>query len=253
MNRLSNISRSEKKLLSIYFTAGFPRLDDTVKIIRALEKSGVDFIEIGLPFSDPLADGPVIQHSSSVAIENGMTARLLFGQLRGIRENVRIPLIVMGYFNTMLQFGVDNFLRECSEAGIDALIVPDLPLDVYMSEYRTTFESFGIRMIFLVTPQTSEERIRKIDSVSNAFIYLVSSAAITGNSSDFSKKQSDYFRRIRDMELQNPVVAGFGIHDRSTFEAATEYTSGAIVGSAFIRHLEDSGINSIPDFVQRFH
>ncbi|RZJ69728.1 tryptophan synthase subunit alpha [Flavobacterium sp.] len=253
MKRLSNLFHSDKKLLSVYFTAGFPNLDDTTKIISELEKSGVDFVEIGLPFSDPLADGPVIQHSSTVAIENGMTAKLLFDQLRNIRESVDIPLMIMGYFNTMLQFGVENFLEKCSEVGIDGLIVPDLPVDVYVSDHKSMFESHGIPMVFLVTPQTSNERIRQIDSVSDGFIYLVSSAAITGNASEFGQKQSDYFKRVSNLKLKNPLVTGFGIHDKSTFELATEFTRGAIVGSAFIRHIEKNGLETISHFVQNFH
>lgn len=252
MTRLSQIFQSNKKLLSVYFTAGFPKLDDTTTILSDLEKSGVDFIEIGLPFSDPLADGPVIQHSSTIAIENGMTAKLLFEQLEHIRSSVKIPLIIMGYFNTMLQFGVENFLAKCSEIGIDGLILPDLPVEIYVSEYKTLFESAGIPMMFLVTPQTSPERIREIDSVSNAFIYLVSSAAITGNAHDFGQKQTDYFKRVSDMKLKNPLITGFGIHDKSTFEAATKFTSGAIVGSAFIRFLEKNGSDRIGEFVQQF-
>ncbi|RZJ65723.1 MAG: tryptophan synthase subunit alpha [Flavobacterium sp.] len=253
MTRLSNIFNSDQKLLSVYFTAGYPKLDDTVKIISELEKSGVDFLEIGLPFSDPLADGPVIQHSSTIAIENGMTAKLLFEQLRDIRKSVKIPLLIMGYFNSMLQFGIEAFLQKCSETGIDGLIIPDLPLDVYVSEYEPVFKKYDLPLIFLVTPQTSEERIREIDSASNAFIYLVSTAAITGNSADFGQKQEDYFKRIADLKLKNPCVAGFGIHDKKTFEAATRFTSGAIVGSAFIRNLEQNGISSIADFISKFN
>jgi len=249
---LSTLFQTPKKLLSIYFTAGYPKLDDTTTIITALEKSGVDFIEIGMPFSDPLADGPVIQHSSTVAIENGMSAHLLFEQLSGIRGSVTIPLIIMGYFNTMMQFGVEKFLKKCKEVGIDGLIIPDLPVDVYISDYRQMFESNGVSAIFLVTPQTPEERIRKIDSVSTGFIYLVSSAAITGNNSGFTEAQREYFERIYKMRLRNPLVAGFGIHDRSTFEAATEFTSGAIVGSAFIRHLDQSGTDAIGNFIRQF-
>lgn len=253
MTRLSKIFSSDKKLLSIYFTAGFPEIDDTVKIITELEKNGIDFIEIGLPFSDPLADGPIIQHSSTVAIENGMTAKLLFEQLTGIRESVKIPLLIMGYFNSILQFGVENFVQKCAEVGIDGVIIPDLPFEIYASDYQNIFERYGLSMVFLVTPQTSDARIRQIDSLSTSFIYLVSSAAITGNSSDFGKNQDDYFRRISDMKLKNSCVTGFGIHDKNTFTAATKFTSGAIVGSAFIRHLEKSGVDSIDRFVQQFH
>ncbi|NUY82154.1 tryptophan synthase subunit alpha [Flavobacterium sp. MAH-1] len=253
MTRLSKLFNSDKKLLSVYFTAGFPAVGDTVKIITELEKNGVDFIEIGLPFSDPLADGPVIQHSSTAAIENGMTARLLFEQLSGIRTSVKIPLLIMGYFNSILQFGVENFVRKCAEVGINGLIIPDLPFEIYASDYRDIFEKYGLSMVFLVTPQTSDARIRQIDSLSTSFIYLVSSATITGNSSDFGKAQDDYFRRISNLKLKSPCVTGFGIHDKNTFTAATKFTSGAIVGSAFIRYLEKSSIDSIDRFVQQFH
>ncbi|MBD3583820.1 tryptophan synthase subunit alpha [Flavobacterium selenitireducens] len=253
MKERFRISDTDKKLLSVYFTAGFPQRDDTVHIISELEKSGVDFIEIGLPFSDPLADGPVIQHSSSVAIRNGMSAKLLFAQLSRIRESVKIPLVIMGYFNSILQYGVGEFLEKCAEVGIDALIVPDLPLEIYVSDYEQLFAKFGIGMVFLVTPQTSEDRIRQIDATSNAFIYLVSSAALTGNKSDFGKNHEDYFMRVSNMALHNQLVTGFGIHDKATFDSATKFTSGAIVGSAFIRHLEKFGARSISDFVRQFH
>jgi len=253
MTRLSNLFLSDKKRLSIYFTAGFPNLEDTVPILTALENSGVDFVEIGLPFSDPLADGPVIQNSSTVAIRNGMTAKLLFGQLSGIRESVKMPIVLMGYFNTLLQFGMDDFLKACKNVGIDALIIPDLPLQIFVNDYKTLFESYGIAMVFLITPQTPAERIREIDAVSNGFLYLVASAAITGNSKDFGPEQEAYFERIASMKLKNPIVAGFGIHDKATFELATRHTSGAIVGSAFIRYIEKNGLESLSDFIQEIH
>lgn len=251
MNRFQSLFTTNKKLLSVYFTAGFPNLDDTETIISGLEKSGVDFLEIGLPFSDPLADGPTIQHSSTIAIQNGMTAEVLFGQLQNIRKSVKMPLVIMGYFNTVLQFGVEKFLQKCAETGIDGLIIPDLPLDIFISDYQSLFKRYGISNIFLVTPQTSDERIRAIDAVSDAFIYLVSTAAITGNAAAFGQEQEEYFKRIAAMNLRNPLVAGFGIHDKATFESATKHTSGAISGSAFIKFLQSEGVENVGKFAER--
>lgn len=240
----------DKKLLSIYFTAGHPHLNDTVSIIQDLEKSGVDMIEIGLPFSDPLADGPTIQASSTKALKNGMTTEVLFGQLKDIRETVSIPLIIMGYFNPMLQYGVENFCQKCAESGIDGLIIPDLPVDVYNDEYRSIFEKYGLINVFLITPQTSDERIKFIDSVSNGFIYMVSSASVTGSQSGFGDSQTSYFKRIADMNLENPQIVGFGIGNKETFSQATSCAKGAIIGSAFIKHLEQHGKKAIGTFIQ---
>ena len=250
MNRINKKLQEDHKLLSIYFTAGYPEIDDTEKIIIDLEKSGVDFIEIGLPFSDPLADGPTIQESSTKALKNGMTTSKLFKQLENIREKVEIPLIIMGYFNPILQYGVEDFCKKCEETGIDGLIIPDLPVDVYHEKYKELFENYGLRNIFLITPQTSDERIRFIDSVSDAFIYMVSSASVTGSTSGFGEETKDYFKRINDLKLKNPQIVGFGIKDKDTFEQATQYAKGAIIGSAFIKHLNESGTGNIADFVQ---
>ncbi|MDD3005655.1 tryptophan synthase subunit alpha, partial [Flavobacterium sp.] len=189
MNKINQKLQEDKKLLSIYFTAGFPKLNDTVSIIQELEKNGVDMIEIGLPFSDPLADGPTIQESSTIAIENGMTTSLLFEQLKDIRKSVQIPLIIMGYFNPMMQFGIDKFCKKCSEVGIDGLIIPDLPLFIYETEYKAIFEQYNLKNIFLISPQTSEERIKQIDTISDSFIYMVSTAAVTGSQSGFGSEQ----------------------------------------------------------------
>jgi len=238
------------KLLSIYFTAGYPRLNDTVQIIQDLEKSGVDMIEIGLPFSDPLADGPTIQDSSAAALKNGMTTEKLFEQLKDIRKSVAIPLIVMGYFNPMLQYGVEAFCKKCSEIGIDGIIMPDLPLDVYQTEYETLFKKYGLINVFLITPQTSDERIRQIDEASDGFIYMVSSASVTGSKSGFGNEQITYFERIAKMNLKNPQVVGFGIKDSETFQKATKTAKGAIIGSAFIKHLTAKGVASIGDFIK---
>ncbi len=251
MNRIKQKLQENNKLLSIYFTAGYPALNDTVRIISDLEKAGVDMIEIGLPFSDPLADGPTIQESSTAALHNGMNSDLLFKQLEGIRDNVSIPLIIMGYFNPVFQYGVEAFCAKCSELGIDGLILPDLPLDVYLEEYRSIFEKYDLLNIFLITPQTSEERIRKIDNASEGFIYMVSSASTTGAKAGFGKEQTDYFERIAAMGLRNPQIVGFGISNAETFQQATSHAKGAIIGSAFIKGLTQNGVGSISDFIKR--
>ncbi|MBC6999559.1 tryptophan synthase subunit alpha [Cytophaga sp. FL35] len=248
-NRISQKLQEDKKLLSIYFTAGYPSLSDTVNVIEGLEKNGVDMIEIGLPFSDPLADGPTIQESSTKALKNGMTTEVLFDQLKDIRKTVSIPLIIMGYFNPMLQYGVEAFCQKCQEIGIDGLIIPDLPVDVYNEEYKTIFEEHGLVNVFLITPQTSDERIRFIDSVSSGFIYMVSSASVTGAKSGFGDEQTHYFDRIAAMKLKNPQIVGFGISNNETFTAATEKAKGAIIGSAFIKHLTAFGADKFDNFV----
>ena len=249
MNRINQKLQEDKKLLSIYFTAGFPQLNDTVSIIQELEKNGVDMIEIGLPFSDPLADGPTIQESSTQAIENGMTTSLLFEQLKDIRKSVQIPLIIMGYFNPMMQFGIEKFCQKCAEVGIDGLIIPDLPLFVYETEYKSIFEKYNLKNIFLISPQTSEERIQEIDAISDSFIYMVSSAAVTGSQSGFGSEQMNYFKRIADFNLKNPQIVGFGIKDEETFQQATKYQKGAIIGSAFINFLKDNNCKKISNFI----
>jgi tryptophan synthase alpha chain len=249
MNRINQKLNEDKKLLSIYFTAGYPNINDTASIIQNLEKSGVDMIEIGLPFSDPLADGPTIQASSTAALKNGMTTEKLFEQLKDIRKSVSIPLIIMGYFNPVLQYGVEAFCKKCQEIGIDGLILPDLPADVYDEEYKAIFEKYGLINVFLITPQTSEERIRYIDSISNGFIYMVSSASTTGSQSGFGETQTKYFERISKMNLKNPQIVGFGISNKETFTQATKFTKGAIIGSAFIKYLTHQGIQTIQDFV----
>jgi tryptophan synthase alpha chain len=248
-NRIKSKLQEDKKLLSIYFTAGYPSLNDTVQIIQDLEKNGVDMIEIGLPFSDPLADGPTIQESSTQALKNGMTTELLFNQLKDIRKSVSIPLIIMGYFNPMLQYGVEAFCKKCHEIGIDGLIMPDLPLDVYQSDYEAIFKKYGLLNIFLITPQTSDQRIYQIDQASDGFIYMVSSASVTGSKSGFGKEQENYFERIAKMNLKNPQIVGFGIKDAETFKQATKTTNGAIIGSAFIKHLTAHGIDKTANFV----
>lgn len=249
MNRIQTKLNEDKKLLSIYFSAGFPALNDTVDIIKNLEKSGVDMIEIGLPFSDPLADGPTIQESSTKALKNGMHTALLFEQLKDIRKEVTIPLILMGYFNPMLQYGVEAFCKKCHEIGIDGFIIPDLPAQVYHEEYKSIFDRYGLLNIFLITPQTSDERIRFMDSISEGFIYMVSSASTTGAQSGFGAVQQNYFKRIADLNLKNPQIVGFGISNHETFAQATTHAKGAIIGSAFIKHIEANGVDKINEFV----
>lgn len=248
--RIEQLFQNKKDILSIYFTAGYPAHSDTLPILTSLQAQGVDMVEIGLPFSDPLADGPVIQQSSTQALALGMTTEVLFEQLKDVRSKIDIPLVIMGYFNPVLQFGVAEFCKKCAETGIDAVILPDLPLTVYEREYKAIFESHGIHLIFLITPQTSDERIRALDQASKGFIYLVSTASVTGSGAGFGQAQVDYFKRISDMKLQNPIVVGFGIKDRETFAQATAHADGAIIGSAFINALSDQGLEVIPEFVQ---
>lgn len=241
MNRINTLFKQKSKnIFSIFCTAGFPQLENTVPIIEHLEQSGVDMVEIGMPFSDPTADGPVIQKSNTIAINNGMTIETLFSQIKDIRKTVSIPLILMGYINPAMQFGFENFLKMASECGIDGLIIPDLPIYEYENFYKAQFEKYGLKCIFLITPQTSEERIRKIDDLSDAFIYVVSTQSITGGNKGFELAQSEYFKRLKKMKLKNPCIVGFGIKDKATFELACTDLNGAIVGSAFINEIEHS-------------
>ncbi len=250
MNRIDKKLEEEGKLLSIYFTAGYPNLNDTKDIIIKLQESGVDMIEIGLPFSDPLADGPTIQDSSTKAIKNGMNTNVLFDQLKGIRNKVSIPLIIMGYFNPILQYGLEDFCIKCNEIGIDGLIIPDLPIDYYEENYKSIFEENQLYNMFLIAPQTSDERIQMIDSISNGFIYMVSSSSITGSKDSFSLEQINYFERIEKMNLDTPRIIGFGVGNKETFDTAVEYSKGAIIGSAFIKNLHESGIDSINSYIK---
>ena len=250
MNRINQTLNQDKKLLSIYFTAGFPQLEDTVPILEQLQEADVDMIELGLPFSDPLADGPTIQESSTQALRNGMTTDKLFTQLEGIRNRINVPLIVMGYFNPMMQYGVERFCKRCQEVGIDGLIIPDLPADVYHTQYQSLFQQYGLLNMFLITPQTPDERIRYIDQVSEGFIYMVSSAATTGAQGSFGDTQQHYFQRIADMKLQSKLLVGFGISNAETYQSAVAHSQGAIIGSAFIKHLEANGNQSVQAFVK---
>ncbi len=242
MNRIEALfARQPTNNLNVYFTAGFPQLGDTRRVLQALEEAGTDLVEIGMPYSDPVADGETIQQSNQQALENGMTVRVLFDQLDGMRqEGITVPVLLMGYINPVMQFGIEKFCQRCAEVGVDGLILPDMPMDVYLKEYRAIFEKHGLLNIFLVTPQTSEARIRQIDEVSSGFIYTVSSASVTGSQTGVSDNMESYFNRINAMELRNPRLIGFGIKDHSTFQKACRYASGAIIGSAFIRILQDS-------------
>jgi len=251
MNRIQSVLEQDRKLLSIYFTAGFPNLNDTVSILTQLQDNGVDMIELGLPFSDPLADGPTIQESSTQALKNGMTTDILFEQLKDVRKHIHVPLIVMGYFNPMMQYGVERFCQKCQEVGIDGLIIPDLPVDVYHEQYQKLFQQYGLLNMFLITPQTPEERIRYIDSVSEGFIYMVSSAATTGAQSSFGDTQTEYFKRIGAMNLNAKLLVGFGISNATTYQAASANSKGAIIGSAFIKHLEANGADSVASFIKQ--
>jgi tryptophan synthase alpha chain len=250
MNRIDEKLNKEGKLLSIYFTAGYPSLNDTEEIIIKLEESGVDMIEIGLPFSDPLADGPTIQDSSTEAIKNGMNSKVLFDQLKNIRSKVSIPLIIMGYFNPILQYGVKSFCEKCSEIGIDGLIIPDLPINYFETNYKSIFKDNGLHNMFLIAPQTSQERIRYIDKISNGFIYMVSSSSVTGSKNSFDSNQLAYFSDIKDMNLSSKRIIGFGVGNKETYDIAVKYSKGAIIGSAFIKNLKLKGTNSIKEFIK---
>ena len=238
MNRIETLFQSKKKnILNVYCTAGYPLLDSTVPVMQALQENGADMIELGMPYSDPLADGPVIQQSNMVALENGMTIHKLLEQLRGFRHQVYLPVILMGYMNPILQYGFEKFCQHAADVAVDGLILPDLPIYEFETEYGPYIRKYGLSFIFLVTPETSEERIRKIDELSTGFIYAVSSSSTTGKDTNFDAQQS-YFERLQNMNLINPVLVGFGIKDKETFAAANKHANGAIIGSAYIKALE---------------
>jgi len=240
-NRITQLFQNKKeKVLNIYFTAGFPELNDTVSIIKALEKAGVDMIEIGMPFSDPLADGPTIQQSNETALNNGMSIRKLFEQIKDIRKEVKIPLLLMGYINPVMQYGIEDFCKKANEIGIDGIILPDLPMDEYNERYKDLFESYNLSNIFLVTPNTSDERLKMIDKSSQGFIYIVSTDSTTGNTKDITQAEK-YFKKIKSAGLNNPTMIGFNINDNKSFNFASQYANGAIIGSAFIKALSQDG------------
>lgn len=252
INRIEKLFKTkEDGILSIYFTAGYPNINDTTTIIKQLDAAGVELIEIGFPFSDPLADGPVIQQSSSRAIANGMTLNRLFEQLKEIRQHTQIPLVLMGYMNPILQFGEENFFKLCHETGIDGVILPDMPLDYFESNLKTLAEENNIANILLITPETSEDRIIYIDHISRGFVYMVSSNSITGGGKKMDV-QTEYFTRIKAMKLNNSTLIGFGIRDNKTYKTACQYSNGAIIGTAFIQHITEHGIenNSIQSFIK---
>ena len=241
MNRLESLfQRKSKNILNVYCTAGYPLPESTMDVMIALEAGGADIIELGMPYSDPLADGPVIQASSSVALANGMTISRLFDQLRGFRQQVHIPVILMGYMNPVLQFDFERFCQQAAAVAVDGLIIPDLPIYEFEAEYGAIIQRYGLNFIFLVTPETSEERIRKIDELSTGFIYAVSSSSTTGSDKNMGDVET-YLKRLQKMNLKNPILVGFGIKDRKTFEASCLYANGAIIGSAYINALHQSG------------
>ncbi|WP_448789281.1 tryptophan synthase subunit alpha [Bacteroides graminisolvens] len=240
MNRINHLfSNKEKDLLSIYFCAGHPTLEGTAEVIKTLEDNGVKMVEIGIPFSDPMADGVVIQNAATQALRNGMSLKVLFEQLKDIRKTVTIPLVLMGYLNPIMQFGFEHFCKQCTECGVDGMIIPDLPFKDYQEHYRIIAERYNLRIIMLITPETSEERVREIDEHTDGFIYMVSSASTTGAQQDFDSQKRNYFKRIEEMKLRNPRMVGFGISNKATFKAACEHASGAIIGSRFVTLLEE--------------
>lgn len=240
-NRINQLFQdTPKNVLSIYFCAGTPTLNGTADVIRTLEKNGVNMIEIGIPFSDPMADGLVIQNAATHALRNGMSLRLLFEQLRDIRKDVRIPLILMGYLNPIMKFGFESFCRRCEECGIDGVIIPDLPFKDYLANYKSIAEAHNVKVIMLITPETSEPRVREIDAHTDGFIYMVSSAATTGAQHDFDSQKQAYFKKIEDLHLRNPRMVGFGISNKQTFNAACANSSGAIIGSRFVTLLNEN-------------
>lgn len=254
MNKIKQVFVDRKEpILNIYFTAGFPEKEITDQLIRSLSKQGVDLIEIGMPYSDPMADGPTIQQSSAKALANGMTMEVLFDQVRQVSKEVATPLVLMGYLNQMMQYGVEQFLEECKETGISGLIIPDLPPELYSAQYQDLFRRCGVEIIFLITPQTSDERIKIIDDLSDSFIYIVSDSSITGKSQTISEVQRLYFQRIQRMKLINPTLIGFGISDHDSFSQASQYSQGAIIGSAFIKRLEEEyDITDVDIIVKKF-
>ena len=245
MNRITKLFKEKKSgILSVYFTAGYPALDDTCRTLAALQAKGIDMVEIGIPFSDPMADGPVIQQASNQALRNGMSLRHLFEQLKDMRRTIRFPVILMGYLNPVMQYGFEPFCRSCIETGVDGVIIPDLPFADYLADYKEIAERHDLKIIMLISPETSEKRIRLIDEHTSGFIYMVSSAATTGAQSRFSADVQDYFQRVNNMNLKNPRLIGFGISNQETFQMALENASGAIVGSKFVQLL---GENANPE------
>lgn len=246
----SAFNKEDKKILNIYFTAGYPNLNDTQTIIKELTDAKVDIIELGVPYSDPLADGLTIQESSQKALENGISLKKVFDQVEDLDAEIETPMVMMGYFNQFLQFGIDNFIHRLNKAGISGVIIPDLPLDYYQQNFQEKFEKANISISFLITPETPEERIRQADELATGFLYVVAQSSITGGVNNVSESQNNYFKRIKDMGLKSPKLIGFGIHDNKTFSNACRFAEGAIIGSAFIRDLKKNGTQNIQKFVE---
>lgn len=238
MSRVAELFRKKnRRVMSVYCTAGFPQLDSTLEVLRALQAAGADMIELGMPYSDPLADGPVIQASSTRALENGMSMARLFDQLKELRRDITIPVLLMGYMNPVLQYGFEKFCQAAAAVGVDGLILPDLPIFEFETEYGPVIRRHGLDFVFMVTPETLDSRIRRVDELSTGFIYAVSSSSTTGGNKDMDKQET-YFRRLAEMRLKNPVLVGFGVRDRGSFEAASRHTQGAVIGTAYIRALD---------------
>jgi len=252
MSRLKQLFKDKtRNILNIYFTAGFPELKDTSRIILALDKAGADLLEIGMPYSDPMADGETIQRSGSKALKNGMKLQVLFDQLEDIREKSNIPIILMGYFNQVMQYGEEKFFAACKRVGVDGLILPDLPLEVFAREYKELYSKYDLESTFLLSPYSNDERIKRVDELSTGFIYMVADASITGGANEITKEQIEYFQRIEKMNLETPRLIGFGISDHKAFSSACENSNGAIIGSAFIRQLEkDASDDGIKKFIE---
>jgi len=256
-NRINQLfSEKPKDILSIYFTAGYPNLEDTLPIMRELQSQGVNMVEVGIPFSDPMADGPVIQASGNAALKNGMTLKKIFSQLENMRSEITMPVLLMGYLNVVMQYGLEAFCRDCQKAGVDGVILPDLPMKDYLEEYKPMMDRYGLAMVLLITPDTSDERIRAIDEHTSSFIYMVSSASTTGAQSSFNDSKQAYFRRINSMGLKNPRLIGFGISNKATLDAAFNNASGAIIGSRFVECLSNTssikeGVNLLLEDLKR--
>ena len=252
MTRIGQLfERKKQNVLNVYFTAGFPALNDTLNIMKSLQESGADMIELGMPYSDPLADGPVIQSSSAIALSNGMTIRMLFEQLKNFRKEIQLPVLLMGYLNPILQYGFENFCRDASGAGVDGLILPDLPMFEFKNEFGAIIKKYGLDFVFLVTPETEETRIRELDQLSDGFLYAISSSSTTGTQAVLGDQDS-YFKKLQSLKLKNPVLIGFGIRDRSSFSAACEHANGAIIGTAFIKILEKASGQEMPGRIKEF-
>ena len=255
MNKINQLFSENKnrKLLSLYFCAGAPTLDGTADVILALQRGGIDMIEVGIPFSDPMADGPVIQDAATKALRNGMTLRTLFTQLAAVKEQVNIPLVLMGYLNPIMQYGIEAFCRSCADSGVSGVIIPDLPFDDYLQLVKPVADRYDLRVVMLITPETSEERIRFIDEHTDGFIYMVSSAAVTGTQQSFDEQKQAYFRRINQMQLRNPRMIGFGISNRQTLESAQQNAAGAIIGSKFVTLLDEAHGNAEEALNRLYH